>query len=516
MSESFAVTSKRIYARFDPLRIVTGITVVNGRIVYSGDRAKARRIARELGGEVIDFDDKIVMPGFIDAHLHMDGIGACMKGVDLHGVSSIRELVDRVREFAYANPDLRVIWGIGWDQELFSEGRWPRKEDIDRAVGDIPVVLSRVCGHAALLNSAALEMLLEDLPEGMEKYIIRDEKGEPTGIVIEDLTYLVWKKILTLLDYREVLLKASRYLASNGVTTVGFMSADTTAFRVLQELEEEDLLRTRVYVYFEGNGLDLLASAGIRRNTGMELVKSQGVKFFVDGSLGARTAFLSEEYSDDPGNKGKLLLREDELATSIRKAVDAGLQPAVHAIGDGAVDVVLKAIRMSRVRGENVRIEHASVLRDDQINLIREMGVKVCVQPRFAVSDWWAPRRLGRRVRWLYRLKTLVEKGVEVGVSTDAPVEPVNPWLTVCAAVGDSSGEKGHIRVSETVKLEKALYLYTRGSGKLFGENTLGVLEPGSPADFIVVNKDPFVGSNVLELAREAPLHVFVAGRRVF
>jgi predicted amidohydrolase YtcJ len=510
-----------IYVSFKPLRKAEALVVVDERVVYVGYSEKAKRITSTLGGEIVDLEGKTVLPGFIDSHAHLDELGLYLNSLDLRGVRSIRELKERLREHATKT---RTYWisGHGWDQELFEEKRWPTRSDLDEVVRDRPVILTRVCLHAAVLNTKAME--ITGLMEYRGPGAVLDDRGVPTGIVKEDACRVAreeFRRSLRSEDYAEAIERAIRYAASQGVTTVGFVNCNRRSLSTLLELWRRSRLAIRVRVYVTPDLLEELVNLNIKAGFGDDRLKIMGVKVVADGGLGARTAWLSEPYSDDPSTSGYPNISEEELRRIVRRAHEAGLQVAVHSIGDKTTDMILKVFsEFGEVRGGRHRVEHASVLRDDQIEKIGKLGIAVSVQPHFIVTDWWTLSRVGeRRAKWCYPFKTMIANGIIVGLSTDSPVEPLNPWETVYAAV--TRGKYEGIPIyryteQESLTLEEALHAYTWGSAYLmFEEDNLGSLEAGKLADFVVVDRDPFAVDE-RDLRGIKVLETFVGGKSVW
>ncbi len=523
----FAFVGGVVYSSFEPLVRAESLVVVGDRVVYVGSEDKALRIADTLGLNVIDLRGRVVMPGFIDSHAHLDSLGISLNSLDLRGVDSIEELKRRLREYA-DRVRARWVYGRGWDQELFREGRWPSRFDLDSVINDRPVALVRVCGHAAVLNTKALE--LSGLLNSRDPDVVRDERGEPTGVVVEralDRVRELIEESYTVSDYEEFMLRAMRYAASLGVTTVGFVSVNLRSLQALISLESKLgalPIRVRVYLNPVDHGvyvIDLLRQLGVRRGFGSGYLRINGIKVIADGSLGARTAWLSRPYNDEPGNSGRLNYDKDTLLRIARESDEAGLQLAIHGIGDAAIDLILGIYEgLGGTRRLRHRIEHASVLREDLIGRIRGLGVPLAVQPHFVISDWWVVRRVGPgRARYVYPFKTLVNAGVRLGLSTDAPVEPLNPFETVYAAVtrGRYEGvELFRYTEGEALSVREALHLYTCGSAYLIHEeDRLCRLEPGYLADFVILDKDPLEVSD-RELREVKVLETYVGGVRVY
>ncbi|MET1102065.1 MAG: amidohydrolase [Pyrodictiaceae archaeon] len=523
MKNVFALTNAKIYVSFSPPRVEKALVVYNGEVIYVGSNDKAERIAKLLEGRIRDLEGAIVLPGFIDAHMHVYGLGLYLSSLDLRGVKSIAELRDKLKAYYERNKGRSWILGRGWDQELFAEKRWPTRWDIDDIVPDKPVYLERICGHAGLLNTYALKMLgLLDSPPHNPNFV-RDERGELTGLVLEDAADYVRSQIeFREEELEELVYNALAYTASHGVTTVGFVSCSPRILKVLERVRRKRRLPLRLRIYLTLDSLDYLEALGLQRGFGDDYLKIMGVKLFVDGTLGARTARLSRPYNDDPSTRGVLVLDESKLKKYVERIHRLGLQAAIHAIGDEAVDIVLKAYNML---GEDAgkarhRIEHASVVRPEQIKLMASLGIPIVVQPHFVITDWWVINRLGEeRASWIYPFKTMVKAGVRIAFSTDAPVEPINPWETIYAAITRGAHEEvrlAELTPHEKLKVSEALEAYTRGSAyALFEDGRLGCLEPGCLADLVIVDKDP-LSIEPAEIREIRVLETIVGGRTVY
>jgi predicted amidohydrolase YtcJ len=510
----------RIYVSFNPVRKASGFVVSGDKLLYVGASNKSKELATLLGGKVIDLRSSTVIPGFIDTHMHLDSLGLALSSLNLKDARSIEELKSRLKTFYDEYKPSSWIIGRGWDQELFKERRWPTRWDIDEVVPNVPVMLTRVCGHAAVVNTKAFEVAGLPQKDLESPYFLKNDEGSPTGVVLEDAIERFRNKMkFTTEEIEEMLSQALTYAASLGVTTVGFMSCNLTTFSLLQSLRLRKALPIRVRIYMS-EGLDLILALGIRRGFGDEYLKIMGIKLFADGSLGARTALLSKPYNDDASSSGTLVTEKQHLVNAIRKAHENKLQVAIHAIGDAAVDVALEAYSTfgSNLEEYRHRIEHASIVRPEQVEKMAKLGVCASVQPHFTISDWWIESRIGKeRVSWAYPFRSMAESKVKVGFSTDSPVEPLNPWETVYAAVTRGENTEFSERTSkEKLSLEEALFHYTVGSAYLlFEENNVGSLEEGKYADFVVVEKDPFEVDSK-ELKNIKTLMTVVAGKIVF
>jgi len=450
---------------------VEALVVAPGKgVVCEGSEHKCRGLHPS---RTLDLGGRIVVPGLRDAHTHLLSTALSRRTLDLRGVSSVEELKEAVRRAALEIGPGGWVVGRGWDQDKMVERRYPTRHDLDEAAPENPVLLVRVCGHAAVANTRALEKLglLSGEPEELRGMVVRED-GEPTGLLVEDAVSWAMEKIprpgrATLKELlRKVIAEYLRY----GVTAVHSMSVDLEELLLIRELELEGELKLRYEAYVKP---ELLGSIPEELR---HLVR--GVKAFADGSFGARTAALRERYSDFPGS-GTLLMRAEEIAELARVASLQGLELAVHAIGDRAVEEVLRAAEM--LHGW-IRVEHASLTPPDLLELFSQLRPAVAVQPHFILSDTWIVERLGERARWVYAFKSLARTGSTLMGSSDSPVEPLNPWLGVYAAV--HRGEPEGLPVAgytggEKLSLREAVGLYAQPASR--------------PEDIVVLNitKEP-------------------------
>lgn len=480
-----------------------GMIVEGDRVAYLGPYARERA---GPGADLLEVEG-VVLPGFTDSHAHLADLGLSARTLNLRGVDSIEELKSRVAEAVRrAGPGAWVL-GRGWDQEGFREGRWPTRWDLDEVAPSNPVLLVRVCGHAAVANTLALSMAgvscsTPDPPGGL----IERSGGRVTGVLKESAVQLVLSAAQRG-SAEELVREGVEALLASGVTCVHAMSVGREELSALARLAAGGWLRIRVKAYLDAEVPD-------PRPLSLGNLKVVGLKVFADGSFGARTAALREPYSDDPGNAGVLLMDRAAVARALEDAGRRGLQLAVHAIGDRALEEVVEA---SRLAGGGLRVEHASLAPPDLIRELAELQLPVSAQPRFVLSDWWIVSRLGRRARWAYPFRSLLDSGVALSFSSDAPVEPCNPWEGVYAAVtrGSLEGlEAAAIWAAEVLSAEEAVRCYTEGASRALGERC-GRLSVGYPADFTVVDRDPF-RTPAGELRRVEVLATYVGGIEVY
>lgn len=464
---------------FTGTRLVEALACEDGRVVAAGTRRAVLR-GRPTGAERVDLGGHLAVPGLIDAHLHLLESVRLEEGVDLAGVRDALELLEKVGRAAAAGPD-RPVFGTGWDEERMDGRRLPSLRELDRRVPERPAALLRVCTHVGLVNSRALEALGFDdaSPDPPGGRLGRDASGRLNGLLYERALDGVAPLLEPFYAERDELLRATlERWAALGLTTVAAMSASPLEARLLSRASREGGLPVRVAVYFRRPGAEALGP--LLREARAPDVVPVGAKLVADGSLGARTAWLGAPYSDAPGSSGGPLLSDDELLREGSAAEAAGLQLAVHAIGDRAVSKALDLFeRVAPARPP--RIEHASLVPPPLVDRLARAAPGVVVQPRFVDSDRWIGARLGReRSRHAYPFRTLLARGLTLAGSSDAPVESVDPWTGLRAAVVRADG-----RPEEAVDALAALRMYTLNAGRVLGHPEWGSLEPGGCADLL-------------------------------
>ncbi len=502
---------------FTGRRYAEAILVEDGRVLFAGGHDEARRLA-PTGVEHRPLAGRLVVPGLIDAHLHVSDLTRVREGFDLAPVRSLAELRDRLAAWASGHPSGPIV-GRGWDPERWSDHRWPTVRDIDPVVADRPVVLHHASGHAALLNSVALEAsgVREEGAVANPAMVGRFPDGSPNGLLFEEAIRRAGSVVSDRSGPGAVALgRTLQSLTSYGLTSVAAMSASPEEVRTLRSMDEGGRLPLNVRAFVrlgelsEFTALDLVA--------GPNRFAVFGAKGYLDGAFGPRTASLRAPYADDPGTSGLLVGDDRTFEDRIAEARALRLVPALHAIGDAAV---ARAARLLRPRpewtGPTGRIEHASLTPPDLVGLLREVRPTLVVQPGFVWSDHWLPGRLGpERVRSAYAFRTLADRGLLLAGSSDAPYDPVDPWRGLAAAVErrDGLGRSANSDPHEALSPEEALGLYTENAAASLGLEGHGRLETGAPADLVVLGPPDLahairaVGSPVEE--------TWVGGRRVY
>jgi Predicted metal-dependent hydrolase with the TIM-barrel fold len=498
----------QIYTLDDRAPTATALAVRDGRFLAVGNAAEITEAYPDAPR--INAAGRTVVPGFIDAHAHLQGLGLSLRRADLTDTSSPAAIVERLEAFV-ADHDLPSdgwLRGHGWDQTDWTPPRFPTRDDLDAAFPDRPVWLTRTDVHAGWANTAALAATvgldrLREMSDPDGGRIRRDGNGRPTGMLVDAAMGLVEDHIPPPDEARRerALSAALQHTAQHGITGLHDAGVGLDTIHRFQDLIDEDAFPLRVYAMIDGRGeaFDHFCERGpLHHPSGRLNVES--VKFFADGALGSRGAALLDDYTDDPGNRGLLLHDEASFRKNVQAAVECGFQVSTHAIGDRANRFVLDAYEEAQqactkpVR--RPRIEHAQVVHPNDVSRFGDLGVIASVQPGFAPSDrTWAPVRLGsNRIGRAYAWRSLQEGGALLALGSDAPVEPIDPIRGIHAAVArqDADGQpQGGWRPSERLRRTTALYAYTQGAAyAAFQEDEVGSIAPGKRADFVVLSQD--------------------------
>ncbi len=494
----------------DPERPWAEAVAVRGRTIFAvGTNAELRKLTPS-GTKLVDLGGGLVLPGFIDSHTHFLTGGFALKSVQLHEAGSREELVDRIAAKARELGPGRWILDGNWDEERFSPPELPRREWIDAVTPDNPVCVSRIDLHTVLANTLALKLagITGHTPSPPGGEIVKDPAtGEPTGLLKDTAADLVLAKVPepTLADKLEAAEAALRHAAGRGVTSVNDM-ADASSFEVFQELDRRGELTARINVYVPVTEVGTLARLKVKSPFGGARLKLAGLKGFVDGSLGSATAYFFEPYTDAPDKSGLLhahMYPEGVMEERILEADRAGLQVAVHAIGDRAnsllLDIFERTAAANGPRDRRWRVEHAQHLRPADIARFGRLGVVASVQPYHAIDDGrWAERKIGpERARTTYAFESLRRAGATLVFGSDWTVAPLDPVLGIYAAVTrrtlDGRHPDGWVP-GEKVSVEEAVRAYTvNGAWAQFAENEKGAVAPGLLADLVVLDRDIFV-----------------------
>jgi len=507
------------------------VAVLGDRIVAVGSNADVE-VLRSRDTKVIDAGGKLLLPGFNDAHVHFVGGGFQLDSVQLNDAASTDEFVRRIGEQAKKTPKGEWIQGGDWDETKWSPPNLPAKELIDPVTPDNPACLGRYDGHSALANSAALRVagITSQTPDPPGGTIVRDAQGNPTGDLKDAAMDLVFKVIPPLSHEQRLraVRRALEYAASLGVTSVQNMNPDYADIAAYSELLQFGELTTRIYAAPLINQVDDQVKIGIRHAFGGPSLRLGAVKAFADGSLGSRTAYFFEPYSDEPGNHG--LLGEGMQPLSLMrdrmmKADAAGLQICSHAIGDQAISTILdlytEVVRAHHGMERRFRIEHAQHMAAKDFPRFAQLDVIASVQPYQAIDDGrWAEARIGHdRASRTYAFRTFLNHGVHLAFGTDWDVAPLNPLLTVYAAVTratlDGKNPNGWFP-EQKLTVTEAIEAYTTGSAYAeFQEKEKGSITPGKLADMVLLSDDIFTIDPV-KIRDVKVLKTIVGGRLVW
>jgi hypothetical protein len=485
---------------------VEAVAVSQGRIVYAGDRGGAERYRGEKT-RVLDATGLTTLPGLVDAHAHLAGLGTFLAVLDLNGAASPDAIRERVLARIAGAGAGEWILGRGWDQNDWGVKEFPTWRDLGGTESH-PVCLRRVDGHAAWLNRRALEICRITKqtgdPEGGR--ILRDQEGNPTGVLVDNAIELVAGEIPEIsFDERVRRLKtAVAECLRFGLTGVHDAGVGEKDLEVLRYLENRGELGLRVYAMIDADE-PVFARGQLRRGPVVDedhFLDVRALKLLADGALGSRGAALIDPYTDEPSNRGLIVVSRDELLRWTTSALENGFQVCTHAIGDAGnrltLDVYEEALSKSGATDSRLRVEHAQVLAPDDIARFARSGVIASVQPTHATSDMaWAPDRLGpERIEGAYAWRKLLNTGCRIACGSDFPVEAVNPLWGIYAAVTrkDHQGSpEGGWRAGECLSIDEAVRGFTVDAAfASFMENSKGTIKPGMLADFTLLDKDVF------------------------
>ena len=500
------LTNGKIWTGNAAQPLAEAVACLDGRIVAVGTSADVRRWAG-AHTRIVDLGGKLAVPGFNDAHTHFYQGGADLAGVQLRDARSEAEFRDRIRAFAAKLPKGRWILGGNWDHENWTPARLPTRQLIDEAAGDHPVFINRLDGHMSLANSLALKLagVTRATPDPPGGTIVRDANGDPAG-VLKDAAQSAVDRVIPPPSDAEIaaaVQAAMRYANENGVTSVQDMSAAPEFLRVYQRLLQRGELTVRISGHQPLADWKRLADVGVVAGFGGPLLHIGGLKGFADGSLGSTTALFYEPYLDAPTTSGlpsSDMIPESKMQQRIADADRAGLQIAIHAIGDKANHLILnffeEAIAKNGARDRRFRIEHAQHLRADDIPRFAKLGVIASMQPYHAIDDGrWAEKRIGpERAKTTYAFRSLLDSGAVLAFGSDWFVAPMVPLMGIYGAATrrtlDGKHPGGWVP-EQKITVAEALRAYTWGSAyAAFEEKIKGTLEPGKVADLVVLSRD--------------------------
>jgi hypothetical protein len=524
------ITNARIYTADDTRPVVEAVAVAGGKVQFAGNASGALAL-KGAATRVVDLGGQTVIPGMVDAHGHVAGLGDALHIVDLTGTTSYDEVVARVAERAKQTPKGQWVLGRGWDQNDWGDTRFPTHDKLTAAVPDHPVYLVRVDGHAGLANLKAMQTASVNAqtqdPSG--GHIERAADGSPAGVFVDNAQGLVRRAIprSTRDEVKKSLVDAIAEAQRWGLTGVHDAGAGPMELDVYEELAKSGQMKFRLYAMISDNAatIDAWFKRGplVEGYNGTLWVRS--IKLYADGALGSRGAALLEPYRDDPKNNGLLVSAPAHIQEVATRALQAGFQVNTHAIGDRGNRVVLDAyeaaLKAVPTADHRFRIEHAQILNFDDIPRFAALGVIPAMQASHQTSDmYWAETRLGAgRLLGAYAWRSLLNTGVVIPNGSDFPVEKVNPLISFHSAVSRQDARDwppGGWYPSERMTREEALKSVTLWPAyAAFQEKVLGSLTPGKYADFVVLDQDVMRVPAELIL-RTKVLQTWVGGVRVY
>jgi predicted amidohydrolase YtcJ len=500
-----------------------------GRIIAVGsEQDTAAALPR---AEHIDVQGKTLLPGLIDAHGHVFELGEIASGVELYSPASLNGAVKAVADFARAHPKNAWIIGFGWNQEIWKLGRFPTAAELDVVVRDRPVLLHRVDGHAIWVNTKALEMagVTRETPDPAGGKIERDVSGKPTGVLVDAAMELVNKVVPlpTPAEARATLDVALASLAKVGLTSVHDAGIKVVQDDIYRDYADHGKLTTRVYAMIGDTtgDFDELSKDGPLTSYANDVYALAAVKLYSDGALGSRGAALLAPYSDMPSTKGLLFYPDAEMRAKMNKAMKAGYQVNIHAIGDAGNHQILDAYAQLIPQYKNVelrhRIEHAQVVTPEDIPRFKQLGIIPSMQPTHATSDQnMAEQRVGHeRIKGAYAWRTFLDQGSKIACGSDFPIESPNPFEGLHAAVtrqNNANVPVGGWYKNQAMTLTEAFRCFTLDAAwAAHQENVIGSLEKGKWADFILIDRDIFKAPPE-QLGKTQVLQTWMGGKKIY
>lgn len=510
-----------IYTVDSAFSTAEAMLIKDGKILATGDTAS---LLKEFEvKEKMDAGGKFIYPGFIDAHAHFVGYGNALQTVNLVGTQSWEEVLERTQKFAAENTDGWVT-GRGWDQNDWEVKAFPTNEKLNELFPDRPVLLTRIDGHAAMVNQKALDLAGVKIGDTLTGGEIEEMEGTLTGLLIDNAIDLVSAKIpaQTEAQFKKALQAAEQNCLAVGLTTIDDCGLGYKQVDAIKKLQENGELKMRLYVMLsdEKANYDYLEKTGKIKTDRLNV---RGFKVYGDGALGSRGACLLRPYSDKEGHSGFLLSKPEHFDSVASWISQKGFQMCTHAIGDSGNRTLLK-IYAKYLKGKNDlrwRIEHAQVVDQNDFNLFGDNSIIPSVQPTHATSDmYWAGDRLGKeREKGAYAYKQLLQQNGWIPLGTDFPVEDISPFKTFFAAVirKDAKGfPNGGYQMENALSREEAIRGMTIWAARSnFEETEKGSLEKGKLADFIILDRD-LMKADPTEILQTIVLKTFLGGEKVY
>jgi predicted amidohydrolase YtcJ len=497
---------KRLYTNaviYSPERLRGDCLAVDGgRIIDVGLKNRLISLNRH-GFKTVNLKGKTVLPGFIDSHLHLLSTGFDLLNVNLSGINSLDKALAKIENAAKKLSEGQWLIGRGWDKNLWGN-EFPDKASLDTVCPNNPVRLFSKDGHAVWVNSYTLQLcdVDESTPDPDGGRILRMADGSPSGILFESAIDIVTRKIPdTTTDYKlKAVRKAVKYFNSLGITGVADCDWDANRLRLFNNAREKGFFSLRTFMMLSPDDIDSAAQLGLNTGYGDNFITIGALKLYMDGALGSQTAWMHEPYEDNPNNFGVPTMNEDDLEMYFEKTHLKGISLAVHAIGDKANTMLLdffgKKYAVSKKLGLKHRIEHAQIVRNEDIPKFKKYDIAASVQPVHAISDRdMAERYWGNRSRWAYPFATMIKRGTRIAFGSDCPIEDPNPLLGIYGAIARKRpGDKRDSWYGqECISVKDSVKAYTEGAAEICSwQGRRGRIVPGADADFVVLSDDPF------------------------
>jgi hypothetical protein len=491
------IENAKIYTVDDQFSMATTLAAKDGKIIFIGTQEELK--SQNLkASKIIDATGKFVYPGWIDAHCHFYRLGQQEQRVNLVGTASYKEVLDKIQEFQKANNKDFII-GRGWDQNDWEVKEYPTNKELNELFPETPVAITRIDGHAMVVNDAALKLAHIDVNTVFSGGDIEQKEGKLTGILVDNPMKLVREifPVGTVEEDIEALMDAQDINFSYGITTVADAGLMRSTIELIDSLQQDGALKMKIYAMITNTpeNLDYYLKKGIVKTDRLNV---RSVKFYADGALGSRGAAMKEPYTDKHNHFGTLLSSIEDLEGVAKRIAATEYQMNTHAIGDSANYVVLTTYKelLRDQKDRRWRVEHAQIVDPADFHLFDEENILPSVQPTHATSDmYWAQDRIGEeRIKGAYAYKKLLQESKMLALGTDYPIEQVNPFLTFYAAVSrkDTSGYPDDgFRADQALSREEALRGMTIWAAfSNFEEYEKGSLEIGKAADFILLDQD--------------------------
>ena len=511
----------KIYTADSLFSVQEAMVVSGGRILELGTVSLLRQ--KYEATETINLQGHSVYPGFIDAHCHFWGLSSMLRQADLTGSQSFVEIIERLKNHREKHP-AACLQGRGWDQNLWPDKQFPDNRLLDSVFPGIPVVITRIDGHAALANSAALALAGITEKTTIEGGLIELRDGRLTGILLDKAADLM-RSMLPVPEMQEqidLLSEAQELCFRNGLTSVAEAGISKRNVELLDSLQRTGLLKIHLYVMLDPTeeNFNAFISKGVKQSDRMYI---GAVKLYADGALGSRGACLLKPYSDFPGHYGISTITQNEMIEWCRRAYKYGYQVCVHAIGDSAVRSVLNTYASVTGGPNNLRwrIEHCQIVDDADFGSFARFNIIPSVQPTHATSDMrWAGERLGdKRLKNAYACRRLLEQNGWLPLGTDFPIEGISPILTFYAAVfrTDAMGYPagGFLAENALTRRQALLGITSWAARSCFGEKHRGQLSAGYVADFVILDTD-IMEAEPADVYKAGVLSTWISGKKVW